>query len=96
MSERSPEMIVKLQQAFPAEYPMALSNQMTLKISDVDWSSYKHKYLVCKNHPMTRYLSKDPYTRSLHFLQGPNGLPAGVDEECDCSFSDLRVFCTID
>ncbi len=40
-------------------------------------------YLTCKNHPEMRFLTKNPFQRTLHFL--------GPYPECDCKFEDLLV-----
>lgn len=45
-------------------------------------------YLTCRNHPTARYSTKNPYCRSLHFLEGPEGSPF---KECPCSFDELVV-----
>lgn len=73
----------------------------------IDWSDLSTlKWITCRHHPTARYLSKNPWTRSLHFirpcdemLEGdpsfrPNR-PDGVGSlECDCLFSDLVVVLT--
>lgn len=44
--------------------------------------------LTCRNHPTARYLTKNPYCRQLHFIEGPEGSPF---KECACAFDDLVV-----
>jgi hypothetical protein len=41
------------------------------------------KELRCVNHPKARYLTKNPYDRSI-FVDG--------NFECDCPLSDMRVY----
>lgn len=89
----SPEKIVELQKKFPAEYRPAKESEM-LPVADapVDWEDYSTmKEMTCKNHPFARYLTKNPWSRGLHFIQGPHGLMSMIDPECDCPFEDLRV-----
>lgn len=50
--------------------------------------------ITCVNHPTAHYLSKNPWTRSLHFIKAAEGFHPGT--ECPCPFSDLRVIVTID
>lgn len=89
----SKETIANLLKKFPPEHPVAeLSQMVTLNSSKVNWDDWSHeKYLTCLYHPFSRYVTKHYWERSLHFIQGPNGLIPGVDEECDCSASHLRV-----
>lgn len=47
------------------------------------------KEITCVNHPTARYLSKNPMTRSLHFVRAPEGF--GYTRECPCPYGDLRV-----
>lgn len=44
--------------------------------------------LVCKNHPQSRYLTKNPYSRSLHYTPAPEHF---FEPECTCPFTDLVV-----
>ena len=44
--------------------------------------------LQCKNHPHSRYLTKNPFSRSLHYTPEPEDF---FKEECSCPFSDLQV-----
>lgn len=81
--------IVELQRKFPPRYKLA--NGYLTKLHSYDFSSLEHVYLTCRNHRWMRYVTKNPYTRACVFLQGPNGLHAGLEEECDCPFEDLRV-----
>ncbi|MFY3741611.1 MAG: hypothetical protein HMLIMOIP_002069 [Candidatus Nitrosomirales archaeon] len=84
----TPEKLAELKEKFPPEYPMALENEM-VPTAEVDWSSLELKELTCNNHPWSRYLTKDPFNRGLHFIQGPNGLDSILDTECECPLSDL-------
>jgi hypothetical protein len=43
--------------------------------------------VTCKNHQTAVYLTKNPYNRSLHLVE----LPEGMTEECKCPFADLAV-----
>ena len=45
--------------------------------------------LTCKNHPTAKYLTKNPYQRSVHFIREPEGFRHG--QECPCKFKDLVV-----
>lgn len=90
MFSLSQETLSKLREEFPPEYSEAQESEM-LPVADVDWSGFSHKELTCKNHPLARYLSKNPFERGLHFIQGPNGLSSLFEKECDCPFDDLRV-----
>lgn len=45
------------------------------------------RYLTCVNHQDARYLTKNPWQRSIHIIEPP----AGHFPECPCPFSDLRV-----
>lgn len=54
-----------------------------------------HRHMTCVNHPTARYITKNPHTRTLHFIkpceEAPQeGWPMG-GLECPCPFSDLRV-----
>lgn len=65
-------------------------SEKLIPFSEVDFSDYsKMKSITCVNHPTARYLSKDPYSRGLHFIHSADEMPAGT--ECPCPFSDLRV-----
>lgn len=74
-------------------YPYVMeANMLPLNTDQVDWRDYSTmKYLTCVNHPFARYLTKNPWDRGLHFIQGPNGIDAMLDDECKCGFTDLRV-----
>ena len=87
----SDERLADLQKKFPPEYPYVMDLDM-IPVADVDWADYSQlKELTCKNHPWSRYLTKDPFQRGLHFIQGPNGLDSFFEGECPCPFSDLYV-----
>lgn len=56
----------------------------------VDWSDLSTlKDITCVNHTGAKYLSKNPYIRSLHFIAGDPKV--GLITECPCPFGDLRV-----
>lgn len=44
--------------------------------------------LTCINHPTAKYLTKSPYERGLHFVEGPAETPF---RECECPFRDMVV-----
>jgi hypothetical protein len=88
--KHTPEKLIELQKKFPPSYPMAKSTEMH-PVADFDFVDMEMKELTCKNHPLAVYLTKNPWSRGLHFIQGPNGLTSLLDEECDCPFDDLRV-----
>lgn len=44
--------------------------------------------LTCWMHPTARYTTKNPYSRGLHFIEGPEGSPF---KECPCHFDYLVV-----
>lgn len=59
------------------------------QVPDGTWDDLSTlKELTCVNHPTARYLTKNPWTRSLHFVQAAEGFDF---TECPCPFSDLRV-----
>lgn len=45
------------------------------------------RWLTCRNHPTARYLTKNPFWRSLLVLRFDETLNA----ECPCPFDDLMV-----
>jgi hypothetical protein len=54
----------------------------------IDWSNFgTMKYMTCRNHTGARYLTKNPWQRSLHFIT-PD---PSQTWECPCPFSDLVV-----
>lgn len=60
-----------------------------IPVREYEWTddySYMRE-LTCKNHPTARYLTKNPWSRSLHFIKPPDGYIG----ECECPFSDLVV-----
>lgn len=65
-------------------------------IREHKWSQ-DYTYLrnvTCKNHPSARYLTKNPYDRTLHLITYPTGLTPDerdTNGECKCPFSDLVV-----
>ena|SRR5215213_595323 len=60
-------------------------------LSDVDFSSMEHYHLTCVRHPWERFTTKNPFERSVFFLQGIHGVSSMLDEQCTCPFTDLRV-----
>lgn len=56
-----------------------------------------HAYLTCKNHPDLRWLTKNPYQRTIHYLGLADGVVLTEEnakyawQECDCTFHDLMV-----
>lgn len=48
--------------------------------------------LTCKNHQTARYLTKNPWFRSLHLIKPPEGdIQRSETGECVCPFNDLMV-----
>ena len=50
--------------------------------------------LTCKNHPSARYLTKNPFMRSLHLIEVPVDLKPEEKTstgECACAFADMIV-----
>lgn len=43
--------------------------------------------LTCIHHPTARYLTKNPFSRTLHVVNYPNGMTG----ECTCPLRDLAV-----
>lgn len=50
------------------------------KLDQINWPTAEHMTLTCKNHRGARYLTKNPYTRGIHFVR--------ADEEV------VREWCT--
>lgn len=50
----------------------------------------EHYILTCRNHPLAKYSTKNPYQRHLHLIRNYEG---GEFEfkECECPFNDLVV-----
>jgi hypothetical protein len=71
-------------------FPEADPNKLVL-LTEVDWSSSKQKHLTCIHHTWVRYVTKNPWDRGMHLVQGPHGINAIIDPECECRFDDLRV-----
>jgi hypothetical protein len=96
LETRAAAMTRRLHESDPDLFPIAKRlfpwEMVSLDEADVDWNdrSY-HKTLVCANHPRTRYFTKNPFDRSVFMSKGVNGGEGFFDEECMCSFSDLRV-----
>lgn len=44
--------------------------------------------LQCPKHPHSRYLTKNPYQRSLHYCPKPEDM---FEPECKCPFESLEV-----
>lgn len=63
-------------------------------IKDYVWTEdYSfHRTLTCKNHPTARYLTKNPWDRSIHIIQRPEGdILRDSEGDCTCAFEDLVV-----
>lgn len=86
----SPERIAELQAKFPSNYEIPKESQLAL-LRDYDFSSLQLVRLTCNNHRRVVMLSKDPWTRSIHYIEGPNGIIGDIDPQCECPFTDLRV-----
>lgn len=89
----SPEKLVELRDKF-GEYPMVKPDEMIHLGLYNGWDDFSTmKELTCINHPWSRYLTKNPWTRSIFTVQGPHGISAQLleDNECNCPFQDLRV-----
>jgi ethanolamine utilization microcompartment shell protein EutL len=70
--------------------------EMTLiKLDDWEWGDdYSYmRTLTCVNHPTARYLTKNPFFRSIGIIAAPvdEGIERTATGECVCPFSDLRV-----
>jgi hypothetical protein len=70
--------------------------EMTLiKLGDWEWGDdYSYlRTLTCVNHPTARYLTKNPFFRSIGIITLPTdeGIERTATGECLCPFSDLRV-----
>jgi hypothetical protein len=73
------------------KFPFVMKLDM-IELKAISWDSMKMQRLTCVNHPWARYLTKNPWSRNLHFIQGPYGLDSLLEsEECTCPFTDLRV-----
>jgi len=85
LAAEHPELFERGVHLLPWEYT-------TFKDANVDWEdrSY-HKTLTCKNHPRSRWTTKNPWDRSIFPVKGVYGVDMIADEECLCAFSDLRV-----
>jgi hypothetical protein len=57
--------------------------------NDYSWM----RTVTCINHPTAQYLTKNPYRRTLHTVQLPEGkdIQRTVTGECPCPFSHLAV-----
>lgn len=69
-----------------------------IPVGEFDWGS-EDKIgpmfeLTCKNHPLARYLTKNPWLRSLHFVKAHD--PATPYTECPCPFGDMVVVVGVD
>jgi hypothetical protein len=48
--------------------------------------------MTCINHPTALYLTKNPFTRSIHLIKVPEGNIERTDMgECKCPFNELAV-----
>lgn len=64
----------------------------------VDWGDRSYlKALTCVNHPDYRWLTKNPWDRTLFFSGIVNPLDGRTvwGRECPCAFSDLRVMVAV-
>jgi hypothetical protein len=85
LASESPELFSHPQPVFSWE-------MVPLDTPEVDWDDRStHKVLTCVNHPKARYSTKNPYDRSLFCHKGLSGGDMMFDQECSCSFADLRV-----
>ena len=67
---------------------------MLVPIGEYEWTDdYSfHRTLTCKNHPTAKYLTKNPFYRSIHVVKLPEGeIERSETGECTCPFSDLVV-----
>jgi len=66
-------------------------------INEFEWPEPGGLFEVtCKNHPTAEYLTKNPWSRSLHAVGMPTdedmaGAPRSVTGECRCPFDHLVV-----
>lgn len=51
-----------------------------------------HRELTCRNHLTARYLTKNPWQRSIHIVKRPEGeIERTPNGDCTCPFTDLAV-----
>lgn len=62
-----------------------VADESTVTVGEFDWESNNMdmKYLTCRVHAGTKYLTKHPWQRTIHVLQD--------DNKCDCLLSSLIV-----
>jgi len=61
-------------------------------VKEYGWgSSLRHRELTCRNHRGMKYLTKNPWLRTLHIVEVDPEVLATGKIECDCAFSDLLV-----
>ena len=59
---------------------------------EVDWNDLStSKELTCINHQGMKYLTKNPWTRTLHIVEMDPAVAGSGHLECACPFSDLRI-----
>jgi hypothetical protein len=66
----------------------------TIPIGEFEWTDdYSFmRTLTCKNHPTSRYLTKNPYARNIHLAKLPEGNIERNDYgDCVCPLTDLVV-----
>lgn len=59
-------------------------------VADFDWdmNGMQHRTLSCVNHTDLRWVTKNVWERSLHYVGRSDGLYV---HECPCPLADLRV-----
>lgn len=66
-----------------------------MPIGEFEWTNdYSYlRTLTCKNHPTARYLTKNPFFRSIGIIALPidEGIERTPTGECTCPFKDLVV-----
>lgn len=75
------------------------TNKVYIPVREFGWEVGKEGpmfELTCKHHPTAKYLTKNPHTRSLHFIApckewSENPDIFGGKMECPCPFGDLVV-----
>lgn len=63
-------------------------------IKEFEWTEdYSFmRELTCKNHQTARYLTKNPWNRSVHIAKFPEGdIERSRNGDCTCPFSDMVV-----
>jgi hypothetical protein len=63
-------------------------------VREYEWTDdYSYlRTLTCKNHPTAKYLTKNPFYRSISVVRLPDGdIERSNTGECTCPFDDLVV-----